>query len=67
LTAPLPGTVVEIFAKAGEHIEAGQVILVIEAMKMENSIRATRAGKIAGVLVDAGQTVVHKQPLVRFE
>jgi len=67
LTAPLPGTVVEIFAKAGEHIEAGQVILVIEAMKMKNSIRATRAGKIAGVLVDAGQTVVHKQPLVRFE
>ena len=66
LTAPLPGTVVEIFAKAGEHIEAGQVILVIEAMKMKNSIRATRAGKIAEVLVNAGQTVVHKQPLVRF-
>jgi glutaconyl-CoA/methylmalonyl-CoA decarboxylase subunit gamma len=66
LTAPLPGTVVEIFAKPGEYIEAGQVILVIEAMKMKNSIRATRAGKIAEVLVNAGQTVAHKQPLVRF-
>ena len=66
LTAPLPGTIVEIFAKTGEHIEAGQVILVIEAMKMKNSIRATRAGKIAEVLVNAGQTVAHKQPLVRF-
>jgi biotin carboxyl carrier protein len=66
LTAPLPGTVIEIFVKAGEHIETGQVILIIEAMKMKNSIRSTRAGKIAEVLVSAGQTVAHKQALVRF-
>lgn len=67
MTAPLPGTVIEIFIKAGDQIEAGQVILVIEAMKMKNSIRSTRAGKIAEVLVSVGQTVAHKQPLVRFE
>jgi biotin carboxyl carrier protein len=67
LTAPLPGTVVEIFVKAGEHVEAGQVILVIEAMKMKNSIRSTRAGRIVEVLVSTNQTVAHKQPLVRFE
>jgi biotin carboxyl carrier protein len=66
LTAPLPGTVIEIFVKPGEQIEAGQVILVIEAMKMKNSIRSTRAGKVAEVLVGAGQTVAHKQALVRF-
>ena len=66
LTAPLPGTVIEVFAKAGDSIEAGQVILVIEAMKMKNSIRSTRAGKITDVLVSAGQTVAHKQALVRF-
>ena len=66
LTAPLPGTVIEIFVKAGEYIEAGQIILVIEAMKMKNSIRSTRAGKITEVLVNAGQTVAHKQALVRF-
>jgi biotin carboxyl carrier protein len=66
LTAPLPGTVIEIFVKAGDYIEAGQVILVIEAMKMKNSIRSTRAGAIAEVLVNAGQTVAHKQALVRF-
>jgi len=66
LTAPLPGTVIEAFVKAGDHIEAGQVILVIEAMKMKNSIRSTRAGKIAEVLVGAGQTVAHKQALVKF-
>lgn len=66
LTAPLPGMVIEIFVKPGEYIEAGQVILIIEAMKMKNSIRSTRAGKIVDVLVGAGQTVAHKQPLVRF-
>ena len=67
MTAPLPGTVIEIFIKAGDQIEAGQVILIIEAMKMKNSIRSRRAGKIAEVLVSAGQTVAHKQALVRFE
>lgn len=67
ITAPLPGTVVEVFIKAGDQIESGQVILIIEAMKMKNSIRSTRAGRIADVLVSAGQTVAHRQPLVRFE
>jgi biotin carboxyl carrier protein len=66
LTAPLPGTVIEIFVKPGDHIESGQVILVIEAMKMKNSIRSTRTGNVTEVLVGAGQTVAHKQTLVRF-
>jgi biotin carboxyl carrier protein len=66
LSAPLPGTVTEVFVRPGDTIETGQVILVIEAMKMKNSIRSTRAGQIAEVLVDSGQTVAHKQSLVRF-
>src|SRR5512142_1868780 len=37
LTAPLPGTVIEIFVKPGEYVEMGQVMLIIEAMKMKNS------------------------------
>lgn len=67
MTAPLPGTVVEVFVKEGDVIETGQVIVIIEAMKMKNSIRSTRSGKIAEVLVKSMQTVAHKQPLVRFE
>jgi len=67
MTAPLPGTVIEVFVKEGDFIETGQVIVIIEAMKMKNSIRSTRAGKITEVLVKAMQTVAHKQPLVRFE
>lgn len=66
LTAPLPGTVISIFVKPGDQIETGQVLLVIEAMKMKNSIRSTRAGRIAQVLVSEGQTVAHKQALITF-
>jgi biotin carboxyl carrier protein len=66
LTAPLPGTVIEVFVKPGEYVEMGQVMLIIEAMKMKNSIRSTRAGTVAEVLVSAGQTVAHKQVLVKF-
>ena len=67
MTAPLPGTVIEVFVKEGDVIETGQVIVIIEAMKMKNSIRSTRAGKVTEVLVSAMQTVAHKQALVRFE
>ena len=67
LPAPLPGTVMEIFVKPGDEIESGQVVLVIEAMKMKNSIRSPRAGTVAAVLATAGQTVAHKQPLLEFE
>jgi glutaconyl-CoA/methylmalonyl-CoA decarboxylase subunit gamma len=67
LTAPLPGTITEVFVRPGDEIETGQVMLVIEAMKMKNSIRAVRGGIIAEVLVSAGQTVAHKQALVKFQ
>lgn len=66
LTAPLPGTVISVFVKPGDQIETGQVLLIIEAMKMKNSIRSTRAGRIAQVLVSEGQTVAHKQSLLTF-
>lgn len=67
LSAPLPGTIVEFFVKPGDEIEAGKVVVVIEAMKMKNSIRSTRAGRVAELLASPGQTVAHKQALVRFE
>ena len=67
MTAPLPGVLIEVFVKAGDVIEAGQVIVIIEAMKMKNSIRSTRAGKIAEVFASVNQTVAHKQVLVKFE
>ena len=65
-TAPLPGTVIEVFVKAGDKVEAGQVILIIEAMKMKNSIRSVYSGTVSEVLVRAGQSVAHKQALMKF-
>ncbi len=67
MVSPLPGVVVELFVKAGDEVEAGTTLLIIEAMKMKNKIRSVRAGKIAQVMVNGGQTVAHKQPLVEFE
>lgn len=66
IVSPLPGTLTEVFIRKGDKVESGQVILVIEAMKMKNSIRSVRPGTVAEVLVSAGQTVAHKQALVEF-
>jgi biotin carboxyl carrier protein len=67
VVAPLPGTVTEVNVKAGDSIQSGQQICVIDAMKMKNAIRSTRSGKIASVAVTAGQSVTHRQVLVEFE
>lgn len=66
MVAPLPGTVIEVFVKPGDRIETGQVVLIIEAMKMKNSIRAVRSGTVGQVLVSSGQSVAHKQSLISF-
>ncbi len=66
LTAPLPGTVIEVFVKAGDKVEAGQVVAIIEAMKMKNSIRSVYSGTVSEALVSAGQSVAHKQALIKF-
>jgi glutaconyl-CoA/methylmalonyl-CoA decarboxylase subunit gamma len=67
LLSPLPGTVIEIFVRPGDTVEAGTTLLIIEAMKMKNNIRSMHTGKVAQVLVSAGQMVAHKQVLVEFE
>jgi biotin carboxyl carrier protein len=66
LLAPLPGTVTQIFVLPGAHVETGQPVCVIEAMKMKNTIRADREGTIASVPISPGQSVKHKQVLVEF-
>jgi biotin carboxyl carrier protein len=57
LTASMPGKVVRVLAKAGASVHAGQGVLVIEAMKMQNELRAPRAGTIASIQVREGQAV----------
>lgn len=67
ILSPLPGTVTEIMVSPGSQVQPGDPLLVIEAMKMKNTIRAGRAGTIAEVHVIVGQSVQHKQPLLEFE
>jgi biotin carboxyl carrier protein len=57
LTATMPGKVVRVLASAGANVQAGQGVLVIEAMKMQNEVRAPREGIIASIPVKEGQAV----------
>lgn len=66
LESPMPGTIVAVAVKAGDEVERGQEICVLEAMKMRNSIKSTRPGVIAEVLVTAGSKVAYGDHLVRF-
>lgn len=64
--SPLPGKIIDVFIKVNDAVEKGQVILIIEAMKMKNSIRSTRSGKVKEVHVRTGDNVTHKQLMVEF-
>jgi len=57
VTSPLPGTVLSINVKDGETVNAGDVVMVIEAMKMENEIVAPEGGTITGIHVKKGDSV----------
>jgi biotin carboxyl carrier protein len=57
LTAPMPGRVVRVLSQAGADVIAGQGLVVIEAMKMENELRAPRGGRLLELLVREGQAV----------
>ncbi len=57
VTAPMPGLVVEIMCSDGEQVEAGQGVLVLEAMKMQNEITAPASGIITGIPVESGASV----------
>ena len=57
LTAPMPGKVVRVLAQPGDRVNERQPVVVIEAMKMENELRAAREGVVSQVLVQAGQSV----------
>ena len=63
VNAPLPGTVLQIKASVGQAVKAGETVMIIEAMKMENEIVAPRDGKITSVVVQKGAAVNAGDPL----
>jgi biotin carboxyl carrier protein len=64
--APIPGVVVSVAVQPGDQVQPGQELCVIEAMKMNNPIRAARAGTIATVYVSPGQHVRHHGRLIEY-
>ena len=64
VAAPMPGTILGVNVKEGDAVTAGQVLCILEAMKMENEIKAPSAGTIKQVLVARGQAVETGAPLV---
>lgn len=67
VTSPMHGVVVEILVKEGEPVEQGQVVAVVEAMKMMNEIRAHKSGSAGKIHVKAGDTVEAQSPLVTID
>jgi biotin carboxyl carrier protein len=65
--SPMPGRVIKVVVAPGDVVEAGAPLLVVEAMKMENEIKAKATGKVAGVHVSVGDAVEGNARLVSFE
>jgi acetyl-CoA/propionyl-CoA carboxylase biotin carboxyl carrier protein len=64
ITAPMQGTILQVLVEEGASVEAGQAVCILEAMKMENHIQASRPGTVTEILVKAGQVVDTNQTLV---
>ena len=57
VTAPMPGNILKILVSPGQQVNEGDTIIILEAMKMENEIVATKSGTVAQILVSKGATV----------
>ncbi len=65
--APMPGKVVKLLVSEGDDVEVGQPLIIVEAMKMENQVRAGAAGRVASITVAAGDQVDTESPLIRLD
>ena len=65
--APLPGVITEIKVAVGDEVQAGDTVIVLEAMKMANALQAEKAGKVTAICVKVGETVMEDDALVAIE
>jgi biotin carboxyl carrier protein len=64
LKAPMPGLVISVPVSEGQAVEKGQVLVILESMKMQNELKSPRAGTVGRVRVKAGESVEQKQTLL---
>jgi len=57
IAAPMPGKVIRLLVKAGDKVQAGQGVLVVEAMKMQNEVKSPKSGRVERLLAKEGQPV----------
>ena len=62
--SPMPGNILKILVTQGQQVKDGDVLIILEAMKMENEIVATKSGSVAQILVTKGQVVETGSPLI---
>jgi acetyl-CoA/propionyl-CoA carboxylase biotin carboxyl carrier protein len=62
----MPGTILSVEVTPGQTVESGQVVCVLEAMKMKNPLRAARGGTVLQIMVQVGQGVAYGDVLVRL-
>ena len=67
IVAPMPGRIARVMVAAGDRVAAGQPVIVVEAMKMENELRSPKDGAVRAVNVQAGDTVEAHAALVEIE
>ena len=67
INAPMPGTILAVNVAAGQTVKSGEVLMILEAMKMENEIMAPKAGKVTAVAVAKGATVAAGDLLCTIE
>ena len=67
IVSPMPGKVIKINVRPGESIQQGSVVLILEAMKMEQEIKASASGTVKEVCISEGDTVKKEQTLIIFE
>ena len=67
IKSPLPGVILDIKVNVGDEVKKGQTIIILEAMKMENSINADKDGKVAAINVSKGESVLEGTDLVIIE
>ncbi|MBP3251626.1 MAG: biotin/lipoyl-binding protein [Prevotella sp.] len=65
--APLPGVITDIKVAVGDEVQAGDTVIVLEAMKMANALQAEKAGKVTAICVKIGESVMEDDALVVIE